>query len=405
MPDRQPFPIPAEIDPPRHCICIEIPWTNDHKRVFAGLLWELTQWFNWQRDPDNSGTQLATVWREVFNSIDWSDMSCCCNQTIPTIYRIDPENSFNMQISYDGGTTWITSPNQIYNTIIPLPLPTFDDHHTKCDAASNALQHVKDLVAKQEDEMGTDNTLAEVALAIILFLIGIFLAAITEGFALPLIAEFVGVLTAIFSLGLTDFTAYWTTDVYDDILCAFYCNIEDDGSFTLDDFSAVLAKLVEVLPASPAKDWLIHCLNIGGVAGLNNLARYGASADADCSSCNCTDCDFTDWTEVVGNSIDFINSGVAEIVATNGHGDALYYAGIYAPSDSSNCHNFGVEVTSGTLFTGGNLRSYSLCGEGASATHVSGLIPPGDTTCYRTLFYYSNTPFTIRFTCLGDCAP
>lgn len=290
MPYRPNFPIPEIIDPPRKCLCIEIPWTNDHKQVFAGLLWELTQWFNWQRDEAKSGKPLAAVYRDVFNSIDWSDMSCCNPDTI-ILRRVDPEHPYIIQISTDGGATWSTDPDNPSVTATELPPPTFDDHHTKCDAASNALQHVKDLVAKQVDENASGAVLITVCIDIAIFIAALLLVVFTEGGALPIVTPvLVSVIGAVLALSGTAFADYFTSDIYDKVLCALFCNIEDNGTFTDEGWAGVIEKLAITLPGGTAQaDWLIQMIKIMGSRGLTTMAGYGESADADCSGCACDD--------------------------------------------------------------------------------------------------------------------
>jgi hypothetical protein len=346
MPDRQPFPIPADIDPPRHCLCIEVPWTDDHKRVLAGLLWELTQWFNWQRDEAKSGKELASVYRDVFLGIDWTDMSCCCNQTIPILQRIDPENIYNMQISYDGGDTWITNPNQAYNNVVPLPPPVMDEHHTNCDAASNALQHVKDLVAAQIGAMEGSGIITEIALVVAQALIGIILSILVEGpiAALTIMPIIINAIAAISALGIVAFTDYWTTDNYDIILCAFFCNIQEDGTYTSGGFAAAMGELATNLPDSAAKDWLITLLNTAGLAGFNNMAAYGASADADCGSCSCGDecADIDDWVGASPGVLGTITDRTSTTITVasefySGFGEYVAYINAGHPEDFDIC--------------------------------------------------------------------
>jgi hypothetical protein len=350
MPYRPNFPIPPDIDPPRKCLCIEIPWTPEHKQVFAGLLWELTEWFNWQRDSARSGKQLAAVYRSVFNSIDWSDMSCCCNQTTPVLTRVDPETGYVTQISYDGGTTWITNPNSPSLTAPEMPPPvTSGVSGTKCDAASNGLQHIKDLVSKQSEQMTGEISITEAAIAIGIFIIGLILAAFTEGAALPAIVPvLVGVLSTIFALGKVAFDSYWTSDVYDKILCALYCNIDDSGQFSDAQAAAAINKINSDLPASPAKDWLIQILHVMGTRGLNNICAYGSSSDADCSGCDCSTC-VDDWSWPVdafgaapGDFVKDSDAGTITVSAKNlaGH----YYWGL----SSETCCTCTVEILEGT---------------------------------------------------------
>lgn len=286
MPDRPSFPIPAIINPPRKCLCIEIPWTDDHKQVLAGLFWELTQWFNWQRDDSQSGRQLAAVYRDVFLSIDWSDMSCCCNQTIPVKTRINPDDPAHMQISYDGGITWTDDPNNPDQSGVYYPPPvTSGVSATKCDAASNGLQHIKDFVDKVSALIAVGGDVWTVLGDVVLFIVALFTCGVA---AIPVIVPvLIGVFSLVLALTGTVWADYFTSDVYDIILCALFCNISEDGSFTDDQANAVFTKLDTDLPAGIQKTFLMLVLRNQGTRGLNAICAYGSSADADCSSCEC----------------------------------------------------------------------------------------------------------------------
>lgn len=99
MPYRPQFPIPSVIDPPKQCLQIMIPNHPEWKAVIAGLLFELSYWFNWERTGDTSGAQCAAVWKEVFSSIDWGDMGCGTME-----FRFTEE--CGMEYSNDG-ETWL----------------------------------------------------------------------------------------------------------------------------------------------------------------------------------------------------------------------------------------------------------------------------------------------------------
>lgn len=58
--------LPTVIDPPRICIQLSIPNEYNHLRAFWGALFELTYWWNWQRDPDKKGKAVAKVWESVW---------------------------------------------------------------------------------------------------------------------------------------------------------------------------------------------------------------------------------------------------------------------------------------------------------------------------------------------------
>jgi hypothetical protein len=395
---RQNFQLPDVIDPPRRCLQINIPDNEVHILALVGAIKLLTDWFNWERDPDKLGTQVAKVWEEVFLSIDWSIMSCC-PETEPILRRVDPDNPYLIQISVDGGMTWEVDPGNPSITATQLPLPTMDAHHTKCDAASNALQHLKDLEAKQVDENSSGATIITVAVDIAIFIAALLLVVFTEGGALPIVTPvLVSIVGAVLALSGTAFADYFTSDVWDKVLCALYDNISADGTFSDSGWTAVTSQLAIKLPAgTPQADWLIQILKVMGSRGLTTLAGYGNSADADCSTCS--SCEFTGWTDIFGGTPPTPEPGVIEIVATNGHGDIYYYAGIEAPSDSADCRKMTAHEISGHI---DYLRLWSECGEGVSTTHLSGSIDPG-TECYRTIVFQSTVPFTVRLTCAEDC--
>lgn len=113
MPNRPNFPIPENIHPEMQCIQLCIPNEPTYKSVFAGLIYELTYWYNWQRTDDDSGAQCAAVWKEIYNSIDWSTMSCCdCPENIynSTNFILNQQIALQLQ-SMDTGTVASYAPN------------------------------------------------------------------------------------------------------------------------------------------------------------------------------------------------------------------------------------------------------------------------------------------------------
>jgi hypothetical protein len=399
-----PFPsFPQEVPPPSvdpddgDMICVT--YAREWTAVLMSACDQLIQLSSWSGDDDTKKltANRATILKILLQTDIGCDMSGCCHELVE--HRVTADGTIEMRI--DGGD-WVTDPADPRLTAALMPPITFDDHTTKCDAASNVAIHLDDVISSTSDQLGGTGSLIEIASVIVLAIFGFFLVPESIPVLAPLVLP---LLSAILFLGQAGFDAYFDDGNRHIILCAIYCAIGDDGTFTDTQYADLISRLNSDLSASPAKDYFVQIVGRIGLVGINNYASIGTSHDADCSDCGCVDCDITNWTEVVGNSMTFIGTNTVDIVATNGHGDANYYAGIVAPTDSADCHFFGVTVLSGTIFTGGDLRSWSLCGEGPVATHVSGLVPPGDTTCYRTLYYISSTPFTVRFTCLGDCTP
>lgn len=344
LPYRQNFPIPAVIDPPKTCLQIEIPDHPDWKAVISGLLFEMSYWFNWERTGDTSGAQCAAVWKQVYNSIDWSDMSCCCEEQA-IIVRINATTG-NVEQSSDGGTTWQPQPGGLPSLIVqPVPPVTSGVAATKCDAATNVSGQVNAWIDQVSNDFTTAVSLLEFGVAV---LEAILIAVVTilslgtltaaEALILPTIAA---ALYAAWGAGKTVFDAYWTTDIKDKILCAAFCTISDDGSFTDAQFSEFWNKINDDLPPSPPKMLFMGFLSSVGAPGLNAMAATGSSADADCEDCICVPCSPSGWVWPAG-----MDEG-ADVVRTDTYYEAdatpafgFYYWRFWSPVDE--CCNIEV---------------------------------------------------------------
>jgi len=335
------------------------------------------------------------------------DMTCCdgSDLTIVVMSRITIDG--RLEISIDGGGVWTPSPNDPSSHVVEYPPPVDAGvSATKCDAASNGKQHYLDLIAEVSNGFDTTATLLDflkLVADIVLDILLVFLAN-PEGipFVDALIEMLFGTVKAVYAAHKTAWDDYWTSDETDKILCALYCNISDDGRFTSDQYAAFVSKLKADLTPSAQKDLFINIITSTGVEGVNKLCAYGSAADSDCSSCACG-CLLSDWTEINSQPVTRPNDGVIEVAGYQlGGGDVHYYAGIEAPSDSGDCREIAAEVISGDVSATGNIRFWSECGEGVVTTHASPFFGSG-VTCYRTIYYQSDNPFTVRFTCFVDC--
>jgi hypothetical protein len=342
MPYRQNFPIPAVIDPPKTCLCIEIPDHPDWKRVIAGLLFELSYWFNWERTGDMSGAECAAVWKRVYNSIDWSGMSCCnggscCTPPAITI-RVNPTTGLVEQ-STDNGANWSPVAGGFQSVIVePVPPVTSGVSATKCDAATNVAGQVDVWIDQVSNDFTTAVSLLEFGLAVceailiaVVTVLSLGTLTAIEAAVLPTLGA---ALFAAWGAGKTVFDDYWTTDIKDDILCAAYCNIGDDGSFSESQFSAFWNEVNAKLPASPAKMLFMGFLSSIGKQGLNAMAATGASADSDCGDCDCIPCSADDWswnTDVTPEGDDVVRTSTT-YEADAYHAGPFYYWVFWSPT-------------------------------------------------------------------------
>jgi len=253
------------------------------------------------------------------NEGECDDMACCPPEV--AIRRFDPDTG-RPQVSYDGGETWGSDPNDIENQIqLYPPLVREGSTNTKCDAATNASEHVNELITSTGENLSTAASVTELAIAVAEALLALFLIIVSAG---ALTAPVTLVATSIwaaasgaFALGIAGYEAYWTVDKRDAILCALYCNIGSDGQFTEAQYQAFRTKIKTLLPASPAFDIVMTAINAGGARGLSQMASYGNAAEADCSSCDCDEISVYTFTSG-GGSVELIPvDGVYTLPAEN----------------------------------------------------------------------------------------
>jgi hypothetical protein len=400
------IPIPDVIDPPESMqMTLCIPKNRDHMAAFFGALYQLTVWQSWQEDAAHNGTLVAQVWWRYFlswnrsmNDLDCEDgMAKCCVPN-PELKRIDPETE-RPQISYDNGATWQQSPDDTQNQITLLPpIVRSGSPSTKCDAATNAIQHINELITATGENLTTASDVFTLALAVAEALLALFLIIISAG---TLTAPVVAVATAIwaaatgvFALGIDGYNAYWTTDKQDLIFCKIVCNIGENGQFTEAQYQTFRAEIKAALPASPAFDIIMTAINVGGAVGLSQMASYGSWATADCASCACGDCDLDLWTVQYGT---IVTRDAGHITASATiEGDGFYYFIAYSPS-AEYCCSWTVEDIDPLAQ---NLNEVRACGlnpaliaansDGLNNVNNSATIL--DVVAYKTR---SSSPFTV----------
>jgi len=376
MPYRQNFPIPAVIDPPKQCLCIEIPNHPDWKAVIAGTLGELRYWYNWERTGDTSGAQCAAVWKEVFDSIDWSVMSCCCDSTNPPQYQYSVDGV--LQVSVDGGVTYTDSPNADVRNNSPKfpPIPGDDGDDKKCAAATGAANLVKEQVGDQlTDDMGR-YTLSQ--------LIADWTHTVIDT-SNPFTALVTVVANQIFALVISSLIAALTEDVYHLFACALYCNMADDGSFDDAQWESARAKILSSI-SGIAGVFLEHLVYLLGKVGTTNIVRSAPDDTGDCSDC-CALCDTTnfDITIFAGNPVGTLigrGAGYIDIETASAVGFGGGWFAQITTTDADICCTFTyMEKLSGADEI---LTSGLLCGEPLwPTTEVHGFSAPQDINTFR----------------------
>ena len=313
-PRRRPFSIPTARwdEAPCWCISINEQWASH----ILALLDMLDQWDTWE--GTNEEIDAARVQVNEFIACFMESSMCCCNdnQTTPQviIHQVTPEGV--MQVSYDGGVTWQQDPQDPRVTGYALPPPvTAGVSATKCDAATNGIEHLHDLIAEVSAGFSIAQTLTGLA-AVIASAIAAFF------FGPEVIPGFYAVITAVaaaaFGVGKDAFDAAFTNTVWDAMTCILYCNIEDNGQFTQSGFDTVLAQIPEKITDSIASFQLHDIIRGLGLLGLNNICSYGNAADSDCASCGCESC-FYGWLATPGQGFG------TNVTGTDAYGDYMQW--------------------------------------------------------------------------------
>jgi len=97
------FPLPAVINPPkRRCITVAVPDDPEHVQMFYTALSLLAWWYNWERDPDHRAKDVAQVWRQVINSVDYLGTDCRPAQ-VGTLIEVNDMSGLFQVICDDSG--------------------------------------------------------------------------------------------------------------------------------------------------------------------------------------------------------------------------------------------------------------------------------------------------------------
>lgn len=408
--DKTGWILPPEVSDERKCIKIYIPNDVYDRGAFWGALYDLTFSYNWQNGTPEKAREVANMWNEIWQeAYERSNGVNCCNEDA-IIKRINPETGMP-EVSYNNGASWVPDPSGPASAISLLPpIVTDGGSSTKCDAATNASEHINELIEATHTNLASAATVFELATAVAEAALAIFIVIVSGGTLSPLVATLMAAIwaaaTGVFNLGLEAFDAYWTVDKKDAILCALYCNIGENGQFSESQYQAFRAKVKDTLPASPAFDIVMTTINAGGATALSQMASYGNAAEADCSSCDCSDCSCNmsnwDWdTAILGPAVGLVrDEELCELRVDTFESGGTFYWCVFA--EAINCCHSSLVITSGTI-TGSGGMFHAPCdytGPLSAAIENVGwvgdpLTPPSNND-FRGFLIRSATEFTAK---------
>lgn len=184
-----------------------------------------------------------------------------------------------VQVTNDGGITWVDDPGLDPRTNPALLLPPNTGPDVKCAAAAGMTEYFRHNVDARIREVNVIG-LANATFAIV----GVFIPVGV------IVGLFFAVSSAMLTYAAAIVEAAFTEDVYDDIRNLLYCLLDADGRIDdagYDEFRLQLASSVGNVVVDGMVDLAFQ---MAGVVGLSNAGAKLADPDAECESCG--------WCEV-----------------------------------------------------------------------------------------------------------
>lgn len=274
------------------------------------------------------------------------------------------------QRSNDGGVTWIDDPlvDPRVNPGYLLP-PASPSDTARCNGAYRMVLAWQDALTQLNGTVSA----GEFALT----MLGL-LAALAGGVGL-LADIFVAGFEAILTIGLSDVNAAFTSTLWDEIQCIFYCDISEDGSISENQLAKVIADIAAAHPGDAVINGAVNIFNSFYGAVLLSNASVERTDTGDCSGC--TTCE---WSVC-------IDLGWA------------WGVGVYFPSPGFNCaqsmHNYN--ANQGVLATLAGLPAWECTknlGDTANRLGYSFGIPVADGSTLTSVSIWFANPGSGGFT-------
>lgn len=287
--------IPQNIEPDENiCVCVPIPKDWGHINAFMGQLSELSKWLTWEKTGGDEALRAARRWLEIFGCVTdevnrQMSGNCGCGgggSDTPQEQRID-EDGF-VTVSPDGGGSWvIDTANDPRFTGTTLPVPEGAPSDTKkCQMANSVVAALKEKQAADlaQRELGADFTAFVNGITGFLISLGVITGGVT--IAITVIAGLI--FQAIANVLAADFESAFTDEVWSAVLCAVYCNIGDDGSFTTTQYVQTSGDARTAISNNTARSWVYNTIHLMGTIGLTNAARQMRAGSMTCDLCDCS---------------------------------------------------------------------------------------------------------------------
>lgn len=318
----------------------------------------------------------------------------CCPDNSQYVQQFTSDGVY--QTSYDGGTSFVDTPNLDPRNRItyPPPLASTAGSSRKCEAANCIAGYFKttfDAVKKAKDTEAAYSDVAAIFAGVV-----ILLGFITLGWFWLLCGAAIAVIYA-------NYTATEWSDSYADpflqtLIDDVYCNIENDGTITPSGLQSLLVDLEADLPVGGAKDYVLTFVRNAQVQGVNSAMRQTASKlNYTCSLCSGCALQFVGYPDAVGAYVYGEDSDGQFI-----EGDSVYaapYGGhvaLFITDDDDTCCKFQHDISEGAtnwLWNDCGTPRFDL---GTHGFGHQGLAPSGDVEV-NTLGCNNATAFHFKF--------
>lgn len=186
------------------------------------------------------------------------------------------------------GATWRDAPGDDPRHADSWRLPPIVADDPRCQAAAN----MADLVKQTIDRFVTTAGVASASTG----MLDLWLLAVGPvGWVIDLI---VILAESLFAIGIVAIELTFTSTVYDELKCIFYCHIDVDGQCSTTQLSSILDD-IHALGDGVIDGVMDNLLNTWGEVGLSNAGALGDITDGDCSACECT-VYCHEWFDIVG---------------------------------------------------------------------------------------------------------
>jgi len=247
--------------------------------------------------------------------------------------RLNPDTDV-VEFTPDDGVTWTPAPSADPRHSDLYRKPVLETADPRCDAAANMVKWMKDFIDSMTSllEAGAIAfTLINTAIELMspVFPPDLFVLPITEACEI------------LFSIGGGALLAAFDTEQYDLLQCAFFCNIEDDGSCTVEDFVNIQSQVTDTMNTTAAI--VVNLLlSLQGEVGVSNAGVIGGQT-GDCDDCSCAwyyrlDLTVSEW----GFSAINYNTEWGDVGACTGLGSWTEGVGYQNSNDGSGWFQLGV---------------------------------------------------------------